>query len=587
MPAPSASSLVDFVRRLALSPGARDASDHQLLERFVVWRDEAAFRALLHRYGGLVLGVCRRLLTQTQDIEDAFQATFLVLVRRASDIERGELLGNWLYGVALRTASKARSQAARRSARQQPLLDAADFDTTLAAQWRDVRSVLDEEIDRLPAKYRMPFVLCYLEGKTNDEAAQVLACPRGTIQSRLSWARERLRQRLTRRGLAVSAGLVATLLAGGSLAAAVPAELAENTLRLSLLFAAGETTTGAVATASGAVLARGVLKAMFLNKVKVASLVLLAIIVCGVSVAFLTRPAPAMMLTDVSLPPLPPDQKSERRPKNDGQHTAREEIRKSFQTGRAPHLIAELGNGGIEVTAGESQGVEVSVRKQARRATEAEAREALKTVNVRITQEDDTIRIIARPAEKEHWHNVGASAVITVPAAATVDLHTSNGPVKLVGGTGKADIQTSNGPVECKNRRGPLNVKTSNGAIKLQEVSGKLTIHTSNGPVQVDASKASVRAETSNGSLHFKGSLGEGDHSFKTSNGSVDIVLSGDAQFRLEADTSHGKVSSSYYFSQSQASRRGTSLHGTVGEHPTFSLKLKSSNGNIEVRRGE
>jgi RNA polymerase sigma factor (sigma-70 family) len=587
MPAHSVSSLADFVRRLALYPGARDASDCQLLERFVASRDEAAFQALLQRYGGLVLGVCRRLLTQTQDIEDAFQATFLVLVRRAGDIEHGELLGNWLYGVALRTADKARSQAARRGTRQQPLLDAAGCDTTLETEWRDLRGVLDEEIDRLPAKYRIPFVLCYLQGKTNDEAAQVLACPRGTIQSRLSWARERLRQRLTRRGIVVSAGLLATLLANNSLTAAVPAELAEASLRLGLLFAAGETATGAVATASGAVLARGVLKAMFLNKLKAASLIVLAVIVCGVSVALLTRPAPAMTLTDGILPPPPSDEKSELRPRGEAEHTAREELKKTFQTGKAPHLIVELGNGGIEVTAGEKQGVEVNVRKQARRATEPEAREALKTINVKITQEDDTIRVIARPEEREHWHNMGASAVITVPAAATVQLHTSNGPVKLLGGTGKADIHTSNGAVECTKRRGPINVRTSNGAVKVQNVSGKLGIHTSNGPVHVDATKASVHAETSNGSMHFKGSLSEGEHSFQTSNGSVGITLSGDAQFRLEADTSLGKVSSSYHFSQSKTSRRGSSLHGTVGEHPTFSLKLRSSNGNIDVRREE
>jgi RNA polymerase sigma factor (sigma-70 family) len=585
MPSGSVRSLVDFVHRLASPPQGQGASDGQLLERFVASRDEAAFRALLGRYGPLVLGVCRRVLAQTQDVEDAFQATFLVLVRRACDIQRGELLGNWLYGVALRTAAKARSQAAGRAARQQPLVEPAGDDTTVAADWRDLRTVLDEEIDRLPAKYRLPFVLCYLEGKSNEEAAQVLACPRGTVQSRLFWARERLRRRLTRRGLALSAGLLATLLSENTLSASVPAELAEATFRLGLLFAAGEMMAGPVLTASGAVLARGVLRAMFYNKLQVASLLLLAVVVCGVSVAFLARPAPASMLTDFPLPPAPPDQKTERRSEGQSEHTAREEIKKTFRTGKAPHLIVELGNGGIEVTAGDRQDVDITVRKQARRATEAEAREALKTVDVKITQEDDTIRVIARPKEKERWHNVGASAVIQVPAAGTVQLQTSNGSVKLMGGTGKADIHTSNGSVECQNRCGPINVHTSNGAVKVHDVSGKLTIHTSNGQVDVDGSKASIHAETSNGPMHFTGSLGEGEHSFETSNGMINIELPGEAQFRLDARTSQGQISSSYHFHQNEGSRRRHSVQGTVGEQPTFSLKLRSSNGSIDVRR--
>jgi RNA polymerase sigma factor (sigma-70 family) len=605
MPAGSVRNLMDFVHRLASHPEAQEASDGQLLERFVTSRDEAAFRALLGRYGPVVLGVCRRLLGQAQDIEDAFQATFLVLVRRAGEIERGELLGNWLYGVALRTAARARSQAARRAARQQPLIEPAGNDTKEASDWRDLRTVLDEEIDRLPARYRLPFVLCYLEGKTNDEAARALSCPRGTVQSRLSWARERLRRRLTRRGLALSAGPIVTLLAENQLAASVPAELVEATLRLSLLFAAGETAAGAALAASGAVLARGVLRAMFFHKLKAVSLVVLAILVCGVSVAFWTRPAPAMMRADPNVPPSPPNQKTERRSEDESQHTAREEIKKSFQTGKAPKLIVELGNGGIEVTAGDRQGVEVNVLKQARRATEAEAREALKTINVKITQEDDIIRVIARPEEKEHWHNMGASAVITVPAAATVQLHTSNGAVKLVGGTGKADITTSNGSIDCKNRRGPIDVKTSNGsvkiegasgklaihtsngAVKIQDASGQLTIHTSNGPVEIHAAKASVHAETSNGAMHFTGSLDEGEHSFETRNGEIDIRLPADVQFRLDARTSLGHVSSTYPFKERTPSRRATSLQGTVGEHPTFSLKLRSSHGNIEVGRKE
>src|SRR5262249_18374088 len=158
--------------------------DAELLERFVSRRDESAFAALMARHGPMVFGVCRRVLRHAQDAEDAFQATFLVLVRRAAAIGRRDLLGNWLYGVACRGAGRARQGAARRQARE-----AADTDRLAGmageAGAPELSGVLHEEVQRLPARYRGPVVLCYLEGRTNEEAARELRWPIGTVKGRL------------------------------------------------------------------------------------------------------------------------------------------------------------------------------------------------------------------------------------------------------------------------------------------------------------------------------------------------------------------------------------------------------------------
>src|SRR5262249_54450920 len=157
--------------------------------------------------------------------EDAFQATFLVLVRKAAALGVPESVANWLHGVAHRTALKARVEAAKRRARER---EAAAMPTTSAsdhAHWRNLRPVLDEEIQRHPARYRAPFVLCHLEGKANEDAARQLGCPKGTILSRLSRARERLRARLTKRGVALSTAALAALVTEKATSATVSASL--------------------------------------------------------------------------------------------------------------------------------------------------------------------------------------------------------------------------------------------------------------------------------------------------------------------------------------------------------------------------
>ena len=172
---------------------ATGTAEGDLLERFLARRDQAAFEALVARHGPMVLGVCRRILADPHDIEDAFQATFLILVRKARAIRDRELLGPWLYGVARRVANRARADASRRRTRERSGAEEAAMESPGVRDPDELRAVLDEELGRLPEKYRAPLVLCYLEGLTHDEAALRLRCPVGTVRSRMTRARETLR----------------------------------------------------------------------------------------------------------------------------------------------------------------------------------------------------------------------------------------------------------------------------------------------------------------------------------------------------------------------------------------------------------
>ncbi len=188
-------------------------TDGQLMTQFLASQEgsEAAFRVLIHRHGPMVLGVCRRILGDEHAAEDAFQATFLVLVKKAGTLRDRDLLTNWLYGVALRVASKERARGARRRLVER---QAAESSATSGGEIDQVelRSVIDEEIRRLPERYRVPLVLCHVEGLRHDEVAQRLGCPVGTVESRLSRAREQLRTRLARRGLAPTASAMGAVL---------------------------------------------------------------------------------------------------------------------------------------------------------------------------------------------------------------------------------------------------------------------------------------------------------------------------------------------------------------------------------------
>ncbi len=254
-------------------------TDEQLLDRFVTCRDEAAFTALMERHGPMVQRVCGEVLGDHHDAQDAFQATFLVLARQASSIRRRDSLASWLYGVALRVGSCARSAAARRRRHER---NWAAWRAAEAGGEEDSRQgfepLLHAELDKLPERLRAPVVLCYLEGRTYDEAAQVLRCPVGTIKSRLATARERLRRRLERLGLACLAGPAGLSLDAATAPAAVPAPLVEMTIREVVRNSAVEVDTTVVAK-----LAQGVLETMFLNRLTAVAgvLVVAAVLAAG------------------------------------------------------------------------------------------------------------------------------------------------------------------------------------------------------------------------------------------------------------------------------------------------------------------
>jgi RNA polymerase sigma factor (sigma-70 family) len=179
--------VIDHLRRAVLLRDGAGLTDGQLLESFLGGQDEAAFEALVRRHGPMVLGVCRRVLRIHHDAEDAFQATFLVLVRKGDTIRPREMVANWLFGVAYRTAQKARGRIARRRVREAQVKEMPEPEAVAPEEgWGDWRPLLDQELSRLPDKYRVPVVLCDLEGKTGKEAARQLGWPEGTVSSRLA-----------------------------------------------------------------------------------------------------------------------------------------------------------------------------------------------------------------------------------------------------------------------------------------------------------------------------------------------------------------------------------------------------------------
>lgn len=247
-------SVLEHVQRRLRPSLTRFVTDAQLLERFLRERDEAAFELLMWRHGPMVFGVCRRVLHHTQDAEDAFQATFLTLARKAATIGKRESLSGWLYMVAYRIALRARTRGARRGQKEKPLeelpIDPHSCDPADATAWRELRRLLDVELSRIPEKYRTAFILCHLEGKTCEEAAEHLGCPRGTVQSRVGRARERLRSRLTLRGwVPGSASLIDLVEEQAAPLSAVAPALVYTTVHAALLVTLGKVLAGVVPSA--------------------------------------------------------------------------------------------------------------------------------------------------------------------------------------------------------------------------------------------------------------------------------------------------------------------------------------------------
>ncbi len=265
-------SVLRFLNRLFENHKIAGLSDRQLLRRFAADRDEDAFTLLVRRHGGMVLGVCHRVLGNASEAEDAFQATFLVLARKSSSIGWHDSVGNWLYGVALRVASKMRSQRLRVTSQETAaatgstaLLPGAD---AFEAAERELIARLDLALQRLPAKLRAPLVLCYLEGKSHQEAARELGLPPGSMSRHLARGLELLRERLAGRELLLSTDALAGLLARGVWRVLVERSLAETTTRAALCYTMGALAAGGAASVRVLTLTQGVIRTMIFTQLK-------------------------------------------------------------------------------------------------------------------------------------------------------------------------------------------------------------------------------------------------------------------------------------------------------------------------------
>jgi RNA polymerase sigma factor (sigma-70 family) len=268
--------VLDHLHR-TLSPTGGDLTDGQLLARFIASRDEWAFAALVRRHGPMVLGVCRRMLRHVQDAEDCFQATFLVLARKASAVPR-EAVGSWLYSVAYRTSLRARAVNARRRSREKQVED-MPHPEFIADEAKDWRPWLDHELNLLPETYREVIVACDLEGRSRKEAALLLGLAEGTVSSRLARGRCLLAKRLSRYGLALSGGALAASLTEAT-ASAAPASLVSATVKVAVLVAAGEFSA---VSSSVAILMKGAFETMLLTKLKLGVGAVMVVMVLGAS----------------------------------------------------------------------------------------------------------------------------------------------------------------------------------------------------------------------------------------------------------------------------------------------------------------
>jgi RNA polymerase sigma factor (sigma-70 family) len=281
MPDGELHAVVDFIHGLVVDPDLASQTDTELLNRFLTNRDENAFEALVRRHGPMVLALCRRILRDPQDAEDAFQAAFLVFVRKAASITKPQLLGNWLYGVASRTARAGRAAAEKRRVKEAEAVPHEQ--PAQESPWQELQPFLDRELNRLPAKYRIPLVLCHLQEKSRQEAAQALGLPEGTLSSRLARGRALLAQRLMRWCPSVAGEVF--LAALGKQAIAAP--LVQATTKAGMSVLAGQPINTGLVSAQVALLSQGVLRSMLMTKLKIAAVVLCvgSLLACAVGTA--------------------------------------------------------------------------------------------------------------------------------------------------------------------------------------------------------------------------------------------------------------------------------------------------------------
>jgi RNA polymerase sigma factor (sigma-70 family) len=291
MPTVHANRFLPALKRVVLVREIADRTDGQLLTAFIRERDGDAFAALVRRHGAMVLGVCRRVTGNADTADDAFQAVFLILARRASAVRSREQVGNWLYGVAFRTAIKARTVLARRRSREKQVLTMPEPPAPPTTDnWSELQPVIDEELARLPEKFRIPVVLCDLEGRPQRAVAKHLGVAPATLATRLAAARRTLASRLARRGVTLSGGALATVLGTRASAAAVSPKLADVVIRAAEAVAGGTGLTGLV-SAHAVQLCEGVMRIMLLSKLKAMGAVALAMLALTGSLGFGLMPA--------------------------------------------------------------------------------------------------------------------------------------------------------------------------------------------------------------------------------------------------------------------------------------------------------
>jgi RNA polymerase sigma factor (sigma-70 family) len=323
--------------RTLFGPGATAAlSDAQLLDRFISRRDDAAFESLVRRHGPMVLGVCLRVLGNIHDAEDAFQAAFLVLARKASTVRPADRVGHWLHGVAYQTAIRIKSQSAKRHAREKEFHVQSEPHANPRQLWDEVRPILDQELNRLPEKYRAAVVLCDLEGENHKDAARRLGWPIGTLSGRLHRARALLAARLSRRGVALTAPTLALIVSEQDVLARMAGCLARATVN-AYCARVGRSMAAQVTSNRVTSLAEGVVRSMMLHKLKIAGVAILSIGVAGVAMT----EARSRAFGQSPVPPSAPQSTSDRPVRADSEASAgepRADERKSGYT----YVVEEL-----------------------------------------------------------------------------------------------------------------------------------------------------------------------------------------------------------------------------------------------------
>jgi RNA polymerase sigma factor (sigma-70 family) len=285
---PQLQGVVEHIRNLAAPELTSDRTDQELLKDFSSRRDQAAFTILVKRHASMVFGICRRVLEQREDAEDAFQATFLLLAQKPKAIQKQSALASWLHGVAFRTAMRAKRDGARRRFREKRVEPMPRTPAASELALRELQALLDVEIARLPEKYRAPFVLCCLEGKSKVEAATELNWKVGTVSSRLAYARKFLQTRLSRRGVSLSAALGAVALASDAASAAVSGLLIDSTVKAALHFATAKGVLGGVVSSEVTSLIKAVGKSMSISKFKSALVLMLGLSIAATGIGTFT-----------------------------------------------------------------------------------------------------------------------------------------------------------------------------------------------------------------------------------------------------------------------------------------------------------